>query len=297
LNQRSSLVRAFGRLTCASFIIVVLLSASSARAQSNSCSGPNKEPHPYGTFAFETNSRLDALPSGPYKFGVVSCVSHNDPVNSLYVHWLIPGPHVWVPPKEILESVLRMTNDDKVQQLNGCLLYGNRGDTTYGTFFGIEGDKSRVDDETKRGCRAAVESGPPTPGLIDDIFLKFKNFFPSDTKNPEKTMLQIHGTAGIQWKGPNHYMSFVSYEVNPYQGSEGSVENISARPVFRGPAEALLLPFSKTNAPIVKIGRKGIIEFEADVDDPQLDYASYDLYAGEDHPIAGISFPIFISAK
>jgi hypothetical protein len=297
LSRRYSMVRTVRQLAHASFVIALLWSASAARAQSDSCPGPNKEPHPYGTFTFQTNSRLDPLTSGPYKFGVVSCVNHNDPINPLYVHWLIPGPHGWVPAREKLESVLRMTNNDNVQQLKGCLLYGNRGDTTYGTFFGIDGDTDRVDDETKRGCRAAVESNVPRPGLIDSIFQKFRNFFPSDIRNPQKTMLQIDGEMGIQWKTSNHYISFVSYEVGPYQGSEGSVEGITARPVFRGPTASLLPAFSKANEQTIRIGRKGTIAFEADVGDPRLAYASYDLYVGDNNLVAGIAFPVFVSTK
>jgi hypothetical protein len=104
-------------------------------AQAANCDGPNGEPHPYGSFTFHTNSRLEPSNQGNYRFGVVSCVDHNDPVNSLKVRWLIPLLHGWVPPAAILESVPRLRADDHALQLNGCILYGGRGDTTWPPFW------------------------------------------------------------------------------------------------------------------------------------------------------------------
>jgi hypothetical protein len=78
------------------------------------CVGPNKEPHSYGNFDFETNSRVDIMTYLQFKSGIVSCVANNDPEYPVYVRWLLPGPKGWVPPKGrgILESVPRLIVND-----------------------------------------------------------------------------------------------------------------------------------------------------------------------------------------
>lgn len=289
-----------GRLGLLSFFSLVAFFALTFPSEtfSASCHGPNPEPHPYGTFTFHTNSRLDPIAQGNFRYGVISCVDHNDPLNDLKVHWLIPGPHGWVPPAEILESVPRMRIDDKVSQLKGCILYGERGDTTSGTFFGIDGDERRVEDEAKRGCRAAVESGPPSPSGIGDILLKIKNFFPSDARNPKNTMLQLDGSVGIKRTGIDSYSSFFEYEVKPYANSRGSVENVSVRPVFRGAAEGLLSSFNKYNGESRRLEAKGRISFEVfGVNSPLLAYASYDLYEQDNQLVGGIDFPVFVPKR
>src|SRR5262249_22249869 len=91
-------------------LILAAAFAGPTAAQTVKCPG-SKQPHPYGTFTFETASRVDPVNpanGGQYRFGVVSCVDHNDPINELYVRWLIPGPHGWVPAREKLESTPRL---------------------------------------------------------------------------------------------------------------------------------------------------------------------------------------------
>jgi len=267
-------------------------------SQSGTCPGPNREPHPYGTFTFYTNSRVDQISQGGFSHGVVSCLDHNDPINNLKVHWLIPLLHGWVPPTEILESIPRMRIGNQAPQLPGCLLYGDRGDTTSAIFLGIEGDDRKVEDERTRGCVAVVENPNPPTGFIQDVLFRIRNFFPSNPKNPKSTMLELDGTVGIKWSGADRYNSFFEYEVKRYLNSEGSPQSVMLRPAFRGVTETLLPAFTKENPKPINLGTSGRISFNVfDVVAPQLAYASYDLYGQENEQVAGISFPVFVPKR
>jgi hypothetical protein len=115
---------------CRYFVpVVVLLSANGPRsAQADDCLGPltQPHPHPFGSINFATNSLhedVTRLPNvaaaGGFKFGIVSCVNNPDPSYPLRVDWLIPGPDGWVQPKEILNSVPRLTNEATPLPLDG----------------------------------------------------------------------------------------------------------------------------------------------------------------------------------
>ena len=164
-----------GEVHCSKAIVAALalliFSAGNSLADGNksaqsSCEGPTNQSHPYGTFTFYTNSRVETINLGRYKYQVISCVADDDPVNPMRVKWLTPGPDGFIPPHEKLESVPRMSevgldpvvgtkSDALIKQLDGCILYGDRGDTTSATFFGISGDTSRVAKEAQVGCRSA----------------------------------------------------------------------------------------------------------------------------------------------
>jgi hypothetical protein len=58
---------------------------------------------------FNTNSRIEKINLGRYKYQVISCVTDNDPMNPLRVKWLTPGPDGFIPPHQKLESVPRMS--------------------------------------------------------------------------------------------------------------------------------------------------------------------------------------------
>ena len=270
----------------------------SCGAHAANCAGPNEESHPYGGLTFHTNSRVDPSGQDNYRYGIVSCVDHNDPVNSLKVHWLIPLVHGWVPPTQILQSVPRLTVDNNAPQLPGCILYGDRGDTTSATFLAIDGDRRKVDDERQRGCRAAVENPNPSSSLIQDVLFRIKNFFPSNPANPNATMLQLDGVVGIKAISSSSYNSYFEYEVKPYSNSEGSPDSVTVQPSFAGVTEALLPAFFKQNEKPISLGSKGRISFNVyDVGSPQLAYASYDLYAPDKQLIAGVGFPVFVGKK
>jgi hypothetical protein len=275
----------------------LLATAAPLRAQ-GICLGSNQEPHPYGSFTFKTNSGLGAPPLKGYKYGIVSCVTHDDPVNPLYVKWVIPGPHGWVPAKQSLDSLARATNVVKFDQLKGCLLFGNQGETTQGTFIGIEGDERRVADENKTGCRAAVAAiAQPTSGGIQGILQKIRNWFPSDASQPRVTLLQFDGEVGVRPQGDG-YVSFVSYTFSRYSDSQGSVEQLTARPVFRDATEALLPAFNRSNTSPIKFATKGSIEFTVpSMPNPWLSYASYEVRDREQRVVGEISIPLFVSGR
>lgn len=287
------------RLAFVPMLILLFAITRPSGAQTSACAGINKEPHPYGTYTFETTSRLDPMQVGRYNYGVVSCADHNDPNNFLYINWLIPGPHGWAPPNGKLESAARLRKDNQAPQLKGCLLYGNRPDITAGLFFGVDGDDRRVNYERQHGCAGAVASDEPgNPGVIEKIFLNIRNFFPSDASKAQSTMLQLDGDVGVEPLGANNYRSVFYYKVSRYQGSEGSAADVSVQPAFRGRAEALLSAFNKSNSSGIKFGTDGVIAFEVtDVRDPQLYYASYEIYDREKRLVAGIDFPVFVSGR
>jgi hypothetical protein len=266
-----------------------------------------KEPHahPNGNFNFETNSlfeqvgKLDSvIDAGKFKYGIVSCVSNPDPKYPLYVRWLIPGPAGWVQPNGKLESAPRLTNETKQEQSKGCLQFGNRGDTTHAHFFSLSDDKSRLGDEQKRGCREAAAAAQSQAGTaIENILLKIKNFFPSDSKRPQETMLRLDGRAGIEKKGDGRYSSILTYEITPV-GKEGSVKGIFIFPRFVGRSESLLASFNKDNPGGIRASDKGVVEFAvSNVNEPQLTYASYEIYDQNKVPVASIAIPILLSGK
>ncbi|MCK1352053.1 hypothetical protein IVB56_13360 [Bradyrhizobium sp. CW7] len=276
-------------------------------AQSPVCLGPMKEPHPhpYGSFNFETNSLYaetsklpDVLDRGDYKYGIVSCVSNPDrSAAPLFVHWLIPGPVGWIQPGDILNSSARLTNDATTVQLEGCLEYGSRGDMTGAHFSGVISDKLRVEDEKRRGCRAVAALPQDAPsGLIKRILMKIRNRFPSDAKNPTKTMLSLEGTVGIDNTRADQYTSIVSYEIKQ-DGNEGVVEKIRIRPAFRGATEALLPAFNERNPKGIEVASKGRITFDVvNVTNPRLDYASYEIFDQNNQLVGAVAFPVFISS-
>src|ERR1051325_10309072 len=215
-----------GKWISATVVLCSLFFVTGLRAQVPECASGG-ESHPYGVMTFFTNSRLGPPTVPGYGKSVRSCVTHNDPINELRVKWLIPGPDGWVPPGKALESLPRDTNVATYAKLKGCLLYGNRGDTTHGMFIGIEGDEKRAKDEEQRGCRAAAASSQPSPNGIVKVFINFLNYIPSNASKPKETMLQLKGSVGIVPKSDHGYTSIVSYSLTPYEGSEGSPSDLS----------------------------------------------------------------------
>jgi hypothetical protein len=154
--------------------------------------------------------------------------------------------------------------------MKGCLEYGNRGDTTTtAVFFGTVADQSAISDEVARGCRSvAVSASGSDPGgfssAVEKIILQIRNFFPSDVKHPQETMLQIQGEVGVLPQGPEEYVSFFNYVLKQVDGSpNGKTTNMSLRPAFRGATESLLPFFHQKYPDGVKMGAEGDVSFEA----------------------------------
>ena len=247
---------------------------------------------------------MNPAESGGFSLGVVSCVQNDDPDNNpLYVHWLIPGPDGWAPKGFHLESGTRFRSDGQVQQLNGCLQYGNRGDMTQALFLSVDGDQTKIDDEAARGCRSAAASvGEAKTGTISRIVTFIRNFFPSDSKNAAKTMLWFEGTIGVEPTGPDAYRSFVQYAIGRFQDSDGSIEGISIEPEFRGPVEALLRDFRSDNhestSLMLEPKGKGTISFQVKgIKNPSLSYGTYAIRDRTGQRVGSIDFPLFVSGK
>jgi hypothetical protein len=151
----------------------------------------------------------------------------------------------------------------------------------------------------KNGCAAAVATTDSAKrGVIEKIILKVKNFFPSDASKAQTTMLELDGEVGIDPHGTDEYVSSFYYSVKPLGKSEGSTVGISIRPAFRGPTEALIPAFMRSNSESVKIENPGKVQFLVkDIHDPHLYYASYEIYDRERRLVAAIDFPVFVSGK
>src|SRR5579871_1090580 len=278
-------------------LLGIFLTSSASLGQTKGCLDLPGEPHPYGQFTFVTNSRIDKPLTTGHKSGIISCVIHDDKINFLRVHWMIPGPDGWVPPGgQPLSSLPRDTDITTFKQVPGCLLVGPRGDTTTAQFIGVEGDDARIADEQKRGCRAVVANPHPLPGIIERIFATVRNYVPSDANRANETMLQIEATVGIVPQGTTGFRSVVSYLISRYAGSEGDPSQLSMRPVFPGATERLLPAFLQDHKPPSQLGEKGEIAFSVgDVANPRLDYAAYEIFDREGRPVGSISFPVFVS--
>lgn len=279
-------------------LIAFLTLGLAAPAQAADCFGPLREPHPLAPFDFESNSRIEPQQVGNYRFGIISCVKNNDSKNSVYVRWLIPGPNGWVPIGERLESTPRLTFDDNVKSFRGCLQYGQRGDMTFGQFLGTEQDQGDIDEETRRGCRAAAGGKPREASAqsLTNMAFKIRNFIPSDAGRPDETMLALDGRVVVNVKGETEYVSVFEYALTPYRNSSGRPSNVSLTPDFR--SEALLAAFNRTNRSPVRLDDKGRVEFTVfEVARPVLSYASYVLRDVEGRQVGAISLPVFISGR
>lgn len=284
-------------------IPLVLLGCSittAACAQNAGCPGQLFQQHLLGEFNFDTNSRQQATKVDGFKSEIVACVKNHDKQYPLHVDWLIPGPHGWAPPENILESAARLIADERVRPYPGCISYGNRGDTDRGQFFGTGSDEDKVKDEKERGCRAAsarpAEAG--TPGPLRLIQLVFRNFFPSDGKRPRETLMQMEGSVQVLPQSPSSYSSVVAYTMRRYDDSEGNATDITFRPAFRGEAQPLLSAFNRRNDGAVKGSPEGRIAFDVtEVLNPRLVYSSYDVLDRAGNVVASIDFPLFVPAR
>jgi hypothetical protein len=276
------------------------------------CDGPLRQPHPnpYGPFNFETNSLHDLasniLPRNSgrsnFEYGIVSCVTNPDPDPNgrLKVHWLIPQVYGWVFNGHVL-SVSRLTNDSSPSPQDGCLEYGNRGDSYFARFYATKDDLQNVQDEQKRGCRTVIANPRTQRSIIkkiEDFFMHFINYAPSDGKDPQHTMFKIEGVIGITGGKENSYTSFMEYSVTRVD-SGGSIADLTLHPQFRGDAEVLLPTFQKQmGTGSLKVESKGKVSFRVeDIKNPKLTYASYAIHDRNNTAVAALSVPVFVPAR
>src|ERR1700730_17345527 len=290
-------------LTPALGTILALALALPIRAQSPACSGDmNKpHPHPYGPFNFETNSRREPITASQFKFKIISCVRNPDPNNYLSVRWLIPGPKAYVPRNDILDSQPRRTTEETSPELEGCLEYGDRGDTRTAPFYGLATDVPDVANEKTHGCRAAaarVQREPAQSGglRLENFFDLFRIFLPSDTQKPSSTMLELEGAVGVKVISATSYISSFAFKVRPHGENEGSAANVTIRPNFQGSAEPLLAAFRANNRDTTRLNQVDALTFEvSEIVDPHFRYASYGLYDQNEKLVAEVDLPIFVN--
>ena len=301
----------FGALTLLLAFPTGICLADSNSSPQSTCEGPVNQPHPYGNLTFYTNSRVENINLGRFKYQVISCVTDSDPTNSMRVKWLTPGPDGFVPPHQKLESGARMsevgldpvagTNSDAlIKQLDGCILYGDRGDTASASFFGIAGDTSKVAEQARVGCRAAAAGISPSSwqSEILDILHAVRNFFPSDTTRPNETMLELDGDIGVKRLDNTRYLSVFNYTLSPFNDSKGDASQIKLQPMFTGATESLLPAFEKQNGKTVELREKGYVKFQIDdLANPSLAYASYGFINAHGEYLGSITLPVFIQGK
>ncbi|UQS16599.1 hypothetical protein [Pseudomonas sp. HS6] len=287
-------------LQLSSLLLINFVSVPAFSQDWTLCEGPIVKHHHLGNFNLETNSRIEEYKdTNQYKFAIISCVSNNDKEYPIFVNWRTPRRTGWIPAGQKIDTPVLLVVKNDVEQLDGCLEYGNRGDFTSAPFFGTEADKKSIDLEKTNGCRAAATSRiSASETTIENIILKFRSFFPSDVSRPDTTMLQIDGEVGIKKTGDNQYQSFFNYEVAPYKDSKnGVIKSITIKPAFSGPTEGLTEWFFKSNQKTANLASKGIIKFDvSEVNNPSLTYASYELYSEKNELIAAIELPVYISS-
>jgi hypothetical protein len=266
--------------------------------QPAACTGSLPNHLPLGSFDFQTNSRVERSNDLQFPFQSVSCVINNDTSYEVYVNWPIAGVHGWIPPKQTLPSVPRLSGTNKAIQLKSCIEYGNRGDTTAAQFFGFDREKLLTDAETRVGCRKAIKvsyAGKALTSSLRDVVLKLKLFLVSDVTRPQVSMLELNGGVGVVRTGEDSYVSFLVYEIKRYKQSDGQPESITLKPSFEGDNEILLPAFNQKYREPVRMRPQGEISFAfAGGRDFVLSYASYQLFDQSSRLVASIDFPVFI---
>ena len=287
---------AAGAVCLAPFVLQSVL----AQPIGEACEGSLPKEHSYGGAEFSTNSRAEDLRLRQYRYGIISCVSNHDKDYPLYVRWFIPGPNGWVPPIRKLDSTPRLVEAVPVVTYEGCLQYGNRGDTTKAFFFGTASDKKGIDGEIALGCRAsAMRSDDGQQHALEELFFRIRNYFPSDSKNPKLTFLQLDGVVSVKPLSPTSYLHHFGYELTPYEErGDGEPSKMTLRPAFRGTAEVLLSSFLKAHPKEMKMGETGDISFVvSDIKSPRLTYGSYEIFDQNDQAVGAINFPAFSSSS
>jgi hypothetical protein len=278
---------------------------ASAQGQKISCPANLKKTHQQMPFDFDTSTWVVpaalyvAANSGPYQIVVFTCVGNNDSKGILQFDWLVPRHQGWLEPGKISASP-RLVRGTSPTPYDGCLRYGNKGDSIPAQFLGGDDDKTSIDSENKVGCRTAIARGTlGTGGGIFDFLLPFRNFFPSDSTKPKETMLQISGQIGVQKLGGDRYSSLLQYAINPSSESEGKASNATLRPAFLGAGgEALLRAFREKNPERLSLAENGTVRFEvSNVRNAALIYESYEILDVDGKVVASIAVPLFVSSE
>ena len=308
-------------LLAISSLALIAGTSCSAWAGGGACSGPLSQEHSLTDVDFYTNSvtqpNQDDSTKGIYPFVTKSCVvaAH---VNAapIRVKWFAPKIYGWLNtdtspiPIDIFEI-------DQPRQMDGCLEYGYQSLSIKASFFGDSEARKNVDREKEVGCRQtaadASGSGGQSKGILEKlikIVQPITNYFPSTSKYPRETMLQLKGEAGITVKGDDTYLSYFNYTLTPF--SKDGVENnkhqdvkpdptaVTVSPSFSGAAATLSNAYKESGNPqYVKTGDK---ETEIDfvvtgIKNPKLISATYVFFDADHEPVASVEVPVFVSRE
>jgi hypothetical protein len=295
--------------TISAWILSLALSITSwAAVASDACPGPVGEDHPFPPFHFFTNSVVEANDDlgtkSQYPYKNSSCIATAVPDSPTEVHWLAPSIHGWLQKESPTLAAHKLAVRNDAQQMDGCLVYGNQGDSILARLFVDVDQGNEINHEKKVGCRqadaeiahAAAEANGPDEKLID-IAQSVTNYFPSATKYARETMLRLDGEVGVTAKD-NGYTSYFRYKLNPTQGSKGDPRLITVTPAFVGPAATLVKDYSAQNPTTLKGDVKNEISFTVnEVKNPRLVYATYDFLDGERNIVGSVDVPVFVSRQ
>ncbi len=284
-----------------------LFAFGSAHAQNQKLSCPSnlKKNHPEMPFDFDTSTSVApaalyvASNTGPYQMVVFTCVGNNDSKGLLQFDWLTPRHHGWLEPGRISTSP-RLVRGNSPTPYDGCLRFGNKGDSIQAQFFGGDDDRAGIEAEHKVGCRTAIARGTAGTGGggIFDFLLPFRNSFPSDSNKPNETMMQISGQVGIQKIGSDRYSSLLQYAINPSSESAGKASSARLRPAFRGAGEKFVGAYREKNPEQMPLASSGTVRFEvANVGNASLIYEAYEILDSEGKVVASIAVPLFAPSE
>lgn len=311
-SMRNQISQPWGIVTA---ILVALSSANQVTAQPSDplfCpQPPAPQPHPMGSFDFDTESRLDSSGNMPLFY---DCVHNNDATHSLHVNWYVTSlQDVWVPKHLSLDDPRPLDGDPAGARIyNSCIEYDGAGQATVAYFMNTQPQPADVLTQHPN-CppaqgEAAAAAAPPSAQPTKSSY-PIHLFFPTDRANPEGSLLDLNGYVEFTESTATKYTPIVQYDVARFDKAEkGRLDQVLVQIVFRGAAEGAALFFNRVYkdgpVPLVVEGSeksafgKGYLAF------PISSTVGWHMGAGvlqftnRDHQeLAAILLPLFIPGK
>ena len=288
-------------------LLLGILTASSGSAET--CAGLVQQEHRIGNFHFQTNALVRPHPHQSSIMQQITCVS-NLSKSDLWIDWFIPGPKSWILPARSVSSH-RVSLSQKWKPLNGCIEYGNVGQTTQAQFMGTAEDETLAEKERQSGCKSRISASVPAEkvslGAFDKLFMPVELFFPSDLAKSFDTMLQLTGAVGTLLTSNQSIEYYFEYRLNQVEGRPaGNPQDVKVR--FRPPrhAEALEKFFLITSQPKPSARDASKYVIEASVPAPigaspaasstnfEVTLGAYEFFERNGKLVATAEFPIIL---
>jgi hypothetical protein len=258
-----------------------------------------QEHRPKAGYHFKTQSYVRSYDPTPVG---VTCVQ-NLTSNWMEVHWFIPGSGGWGPPSELSPPWERFLRTQKYQSLEGCLEYGNLGETTKAGFHGDAIDHESVVEEKRIGCTAArnkyhsVAMRGDNLEKMTTLSIPVKILFPSDVEKPGDTMLVLSGEVKVVPGEQRRYSILFDLKISRYEGADqADSSQIFVKPSFDARV-ASLWPMFKEHLgemlPIDKLSgtRIDVAPAEGTV---AIEQASMEIVSANGRILARLGFPVYI---